>query len=214
MRPIDLVVLHCSATPNGRRTVVEDIDAWHYQRGFRRTLDARRRQNFNLAAIGYHFLIYLNGAVATGRHLDEVGAHVVGNNRTSIGICLVGTDQFTAAQWASLARNIEGLAKLYGRVLVPYAPGRRREPGELYLCGHRDLSPDRDNDGLVEPWEWLKSCPGFDVGQWLSTGMTPPPAAVLKPPLDSAPSPAARGSATTPAPGATPPHRGGEAEAA
>ena len=164
-RLITLIVIHCSASPNGKRVAVEDIDAWHYQRGFRRTMDWRRRQNMNLSAIGYHFVIYTSGTVATGRHLDEIGAHVAGNNRTSLGVCMAGTDRFTPAQWESLKGNISALAKMYPRARI---------------CGHRDLSPDQDNDGLVEKWEWLKICPGFDVAEWLAGGMTPPPGAVLE----------------------------------
>jgi hypothetical protein len=29
--------------------------------------------------------------------------------------------------------------------------------------GHRDLSPDLDGNGHIEPDEWMKQCPGFDV---------------------------------------------------
>lgn len=176
-REINLVVIHCSATPNGVSlfegvpgdpqfaTPVEVVDRWHARRGFRRALEWRLRQNEPLLAIGYHFVIYLAGSVATGRHLDEVGAHVVGNNRRSIGICMIGTDRFTAAQWGALAGNVTLLQKRYAGARV---------------CGHRDLSPDQDNDGLVEPWEWLKTCPGFDVAAWLKAGMTPDPRHVLE----------------------------------
>ena len=31
------------------------------------------------------------------------------------------------------------------------------------IFGHRDLSPDVDGDGHIEPEEWMKSCPCFDV---------------------------------------------------
>jgi N-acetylmuramoyl-L-alanine amidase len=158
VRPVDLIVIHCSATPNGRPVGVEEIDAWHARRGFRRFDLWRRKHNPHLGAIGYHFVILLGGAVATGRHLDEIGAHVVGNNRRSIGICLIGTDRYTPAQWGSAAANVAGLKRLY--------PAAR-------VCGHRDLSPDQDNDGLVEPWEWLKTCPGFDVASWLAADMNP-----------------------------------------
>ena len=30
---------------------------------------------------------------------------------------------------------------------------------------------DYDGDGKVEPWEWLKTCPGFDVHEWMTGGM-------------------------------------------
>lgn len=158
-RNIDLIVIHCSATPNGRWVTTLDIDQWHAARGFARRGEWRARQNPQLGAIGYHFVVYTTGAIATGRHLAEIGAHVAGNNRRSIGICVAGTDSFTRAQWSSLAALVDRL---------------RREFPHARVLGHRDLSPDQDNDGLVEPWEWLKTCPGFDVAAWLRSDMVPP----------------------------------------
>jgi N-acetyl-anhydromuramyl-L-alanine amidase AmpD len=39
------------------------------------------------------------------------------------------------------------------------------------VMGHRDLSPDKDGDGIVERHEWLKECPCFDVLEWVKQGM-------------------------------------------
>lgn len=165
MRAVDLIVVHCSASPNGQSVTTAQIDEWHRSRGFQR-LDAwRKRQNPDLTSIGYHFVVYANGAIATGRHLDEIGAHVAFNNKTSLGVCMVGTDRFSRAQWDSLASNIGGLLRIYPRARV---------------CGHRDLSPDKNNDGLVEPSEWLKTCPGFDVRAWGKRGYQPDPSNNLK----------------------------------
>lgn len=155
---MELIVVHCSASPNGRSVTAPDIDAWHYQRGFRRSMAFRERQNINLAAIGYHFVGYVNGAIATGRHLDEVGAHTNGHNRRSLGYCLIGTDAYTPAQWESLKAWVWAM--------------RHRYP-EARIVGHRDLSPDLDGDGVIEPQEWLKTCPGFDVAEWLAGNMAP-----------------------------------------
>lgn len=178
-RDVNLIVVHCSGTPNGEslfagrvgessfRAPVEVIDGWHRKRGFQRAAEWRHRWNPPLLAIGYHFVIYTAGAIVTGRHLDEPGAHVVGNNRRSIGICMIGTDAFSEAQWSSLAS------------LVTLLKDKDRYP-EARVCGHRDLSPDADNDGLVEPWEWLKTCPGFDVAAWLAAGKRPHPKHVFK----------------------------------
>lgn len=178
MRHVDLIVVHCSATPDGVSLFqgspgapgcaapVEVIDRWHAKRGFRRALQWREQQNPHLASIGYHYVIYLSGAIATGRHLDEIGAHAVGNNRTSIGVCMIGTQRYTPEQWRSLKQLVELLQAKY--------PSAR-------VCGHRDLSPDQDNDGLVEPWEWLKTCPGFDVAAWLEREMEPDPRHVIEP---------------------------------
>nr|WP_256329058.1 N-acetylmuramoyl-L-alanine amidase [Nitrosomonas sp. Nm33] len=87
-----------------------------------------------------------------GRHFDEVGAHTEGFNSKSIGICLVGTNKFTSAQWKSLERNVCGLVT----DIVLLKSGNGEPPRVL---GHRDL-PDVH-----------KTCPGFSVADWLGNNM-------------------------------------------
>lgn len=140
MRSITEIILHCSASPNGRWTTVADIDRWHRERGFRRDPAWQPRCNPALTSIGYHHVIYTNGAIATGRHHEETGAHARGYNANSIGVCLIGTDKFTAAQWQALKGLLEALKKLYPRAEVR---------------GHNELP------GVT------KTCPGFSVAAWL-----------------------------------------------
>ena len=188
-RAVDTIVIHCAATANGNSLFrgrageagfmppVEVIDEWHRNRQppFRRLTPWRPRFNPTLPSVGYHFVIYTSGAVATGRHLDEIGAHVAGANGRSIGVCMIGTDRFTPAQWVALKACLEALAKHYGGTLVPKPSGTgpHRQRGALFVCGHRDYSPDFDGDGVIEPWEFTKICPGFDVARWLAGGMAP-----------------------------------------
>lgn len=128
------IIVHCSATPAGRHHTAADIHRWHLERGFR--------------AIGYHFVIQLDGTIETGRPQDTVGAHCENYNSTSVGICLIGgvdandrkkaVDTFTPAQKTVLAGLIDSLMKQYPRAV---------------LNGHRDLDK-------------RKACPSFDVGRW------------------------------------------------
>lgn len=159
MRHINRIVIHCTATKNGKHVTVEDVRSWHKERGFK--------------DIGYHYLIYADGSVHQGRKESSVGAHASGYNANSIGVCMVGgvgrthkydTGSYTKSQWDSLKSLIEDLVDRY--------------PGST-VCGHRDLSPDEDGDGIVEPEEWIKLCPAFDVGCWLEAGMSPPEGQVL-----------------------------------
>ena len=76
MRTIDKIILHCAATPEGKDYTVAQIDAWHRQRGFK--------------GIGYHYVIYRDGSVHEGRPLEQAGAHCLGHNAHSIGICYIG----------------------------------------------------------------------------------------------------------------------------
>lgn len=160
IQEIKTVVIHCAATPNGKWVTAEDIDSWHASR-FKRDMSIAPEHSPQLKHIGYHFIIYTTGAVVCGRPLIESGAHVKDHNKNSIGICMVGTDQFTEAQWDALAGCINGLRSDF----------KNKHNITLKVTGHRDLSPDVNGDGVIQSDEWLKICPGFSVSRWLTNGM-------------------------------------------
>lgn len=104
MRKIDKIILHCSATPEGKDFTVQQIDASHRQRGFQ--------------GIGYHFVVYRDGSVHRGRPINQIGAHATGYNANSIGICYIGgcaadgktpKDTRTQAQRDTLVRLVREL---------------------------------------------------------------------------------------------------------
>lgn len=166
--PIRKIVIHCSATRNGKslkqsgKSSAEVIDGWHKQRGFKRLAGAVKTFNAHLEHLGYHFVIDVDGTVETGRQVGEMGAHVKGHNLHSVGICVVGGitasgknhAEFTEAQWHALHRLLRELEAKYPNAKI---------------YGHRDLSPDRNGDGTIAPNEWVKDCPCFDVWEWLDS---------------------------------------------
>lgn len=173
-----MVVVHCSGSPSGKRlggglgnrriSASQVIDGWHANRGFQRRMADRLAYNSGLGSIGYHYVIDLDGMILSGRGIAEVGAHAAGYNARSIGICLVGgmepKARYTSAQWESLRRLVDTL--------------RTQRPG-LQVVGHRDLSPDADGDGEITRRDWLKTCPGFSVADWLRARFVPPADQVL-----------------------------------
>lgn len=129
MRTINEIILHCSATPEGRDCTVADIDRMHRANGWR--------------GIGYHYVIYRDGSVHPGRPVEQIGAHCVGYNQHSIGICYIGgyatdgktpKDTRTPAQIASMHNLVAELKKKY--------PAAR-------VYGHNEFA--------------AKACPCFDV---------------------------------------------------
>lgn len=129
MRKINGIIVHCSATPEGHDVTVADIDRWHKARGWR--------------CVGYHYIIYRDGSVHTGRPVEQIGAHCTGHNSSSIGICYIGglaadnktpKDTRTPAQIKALRDLVEEL--------------RAKYPGAT-VHGHREFAP--------------KACPCFDV---------------------------------------------------
>jgi len=137
-RKINEIIIHCAATPNGKPFTAEDIDRWHQERGFHRTNPSF---NTKFQAIGYHYVIELDGTCRYGRHDDEIGAHCEGHNARSIGVCMIGTDRFTTAQWEMLRDEVDDLKKKYP---------------EARVLGHRDVPGVK------------KECPGFNVAAWLA----------------------------------------------
>lgn len=159
---IDMLVIHYSATPDGAGFTALDIDKWHAGRGFQRAYAARLgeeqwgRKSYamhqpHLRAIGYHYVIRVNGLVECGRRVSETGAHAKGVNQRSIGVCLIGLGRFSRRQWAALQSLVEGLQRDRTRDGLP----------PLRVIGHRDVPGASTN------------CPGFDVADWLATGMRP-----------------------------------------
>jgi len=158
-RQIDTIVIHCSDSPNGRNDHAADIDLWHRQRGWHRQDFFRIKKGFNsgLTSIGYHFVININGQIETGRHPDEIGAHVAGHNSKSIGICMIGTDRFTPEQWSALDKLVQDLRY---EISISANPVKA---DHVIIVGHYQF-PDAH-----------KTCPNFDVPAWLKTGRIPIP---------------------------------------
>ena len=119
MRDINKIVVHCSATPEGRDVSAATIDKWHKERGW--------------SGIGYHYVVALDGTIEYGRDVQQTGAHVKGHNTGSIGICYIGgcdadmnaKDTRTPEQKESLLLLLKTLKKLHPTASV---------------FGHRDFS--------------------------------------------------------------------------
>ena len=149
---IDAIVIHCSATPEGKDVRAADIDKMH------------RKPPFNFKMIGYHYVIDLDGTIEEGRPLTMNGAHCEKPgfsgkpyNQHSIGICYIGgvakdgktpKDTRTDAQKLAMHALVANLVMQYQIVEI---------------LGHRDASPDLNGDGMISKWEWMKACPSFDV---------------------------------------------------
>ena len=121
MRTITLIIIHCSATPEGRSLSFEECRRDHIMhRHFR--------------DIGYHFYITRDGTVHDGRSIEKVGAHCEGHNSHSIGICYEGgldangkpADTRTEAQRKALKSLVERMHRLFPKALI---------------VGHHDLNP-------------------------------------------------------------------------
>ena len=134
------VILHHAEASSA---TVWDINQWHLDNGW--------------TGIGYHYYIRKDGTLYLTRSLERIGAHAKGFNAHSIGICYEGG--LDAKGRAKDTRTPEQRSSMH--LLV--AQLLKRFKNNICICGHRDLSPDLNGDGLIEPEEWVKECPCFEV---------------------------------------------------
>lgn len=142
MLPIKYLTIHCTATPEGLACTGKQIE------------------DMDIARFGqpsYHMVVLLDGSVHVSLADSVRGAHVAKRNTGNIGVSYVGgidrvtkkpKDTRTPEQREALRAIVEAYKKKYSGIVVK---------------GHRDWSPDLDRDGKIEPHEWVKSCPCFDV---------------------------------------------------
>jgi N-acetylmuramoyl-L-alanine amidase len=126
MRRIDKIVVHCTATPEGRAVSVADITRWHRERGW--------------ATIGYHHVIGLKGEHWETLPEARIGNHARGANANGIGVVYVGgldrlaknaKDTRTPEQKLTLRRVLADLKKRYPNAEII---GHRDVPGTRKAC--------------------------------------------------------------------------------
>lgn len=114
MRKITKIIVHCSATPEGKDVKTETIRDWHVSGN-------------HWKDIGYHYVIELDGSIHKGRDESAVGAHCSGQNANSIGVCYVGgvakdgktpKDTRTEAQKQSLIELLKRLKEKYPNATI------------------------------------------------------------------------------------------------
>ena len=154
-RDIIEIIIHCTATPEGREVTVADLDKLHRERGFKQC--------------GYHYVVHLDGKISMGRAPQVVGAHCLNHNANSIGVVYVGGLVVKGYKLGKLRKNEpiyecadtrteRQKTSLYYLLknLIGYYPG-------AVILGHRDTSPDLNGNGIIEPSEYIKACPCFDA---------------------------------------------------
>jgi len=119
------LVVHCSDTPDDEPLTARDIHSMHL--------------GFGWHGVGYHRVINRDGVVEQGRPDYWIGAHVYGHNEESVGVCLIGRNQFTDLQFDSLEVVLREWTLKYPKAEV---------------VGHCDFEYTE------------KTCPNFDAKRW------------------------------------------------
>lgn len=128
--PIEALIVHHSASPRDT-TTLEKIREWHKARGF--------------DDIGYHWVIEADGALKSGRQIIYQGAHALGANSGTWGVCVVGDNTKASEAWNAAQEDaLIGLIRRL-RVMLP----------AIRIHGHREVGTTKTE------------CPGLDFQAWL-----------------------------------------------
>ena len=127
---INFLIIHCSDTPDTENIGASEIHKMHL--------------GFGWDGIGYHKIINKNGLIENGRPEYWQGAHTFGRNHESIGICLIGKNEFTSKQFNSLKI-------ILNKLLLKYPKAKIR--------------------GHCETIKTNKTCPNFDVQNWVKNNL-------------------------------------------
>ena len=140
MRSIKRIFVHCTA--GSQRQKIADLQAEFKRKGWKHS--------------GYHYVIQADGTITQLLGEQFVSNGVKGYNSTAVNVAYMGgidaqgkaVDNRTPEQKASLVKLLKELKGRYPKAEI---------------LGHRDISPDTNGNGIVDPWERIKECPCFDA---------------------------------------------------
>lgn len=141
MRKIERIFIHCTA--GSQKQTLQQLEHEFYK--------VKKWKN-----PGYHYVVFPDGGIVQMLSENKVSNGVQGYNSTAINVAYVGgidangkgVDNRTNDQKRSL------------RLLVKCLKGKYPQ---ARIMGHRDISPDKNHNGVIEPSEWIKMCPCFDA---------------------------------------------------
>lgn len=160
-KKLKYLVIHCTATPEGREVTGADIRRMH--------LSPKSEGGQGWKQVGYTDLIHLDGTVE--RLVDnnedawvdpwEITNGAAGYNAVSRHIVYAGGCDGSM-------RPKDTRTPSQRKALETYVKRFHDSHPDVRIIGHRDLSPDLNGNGKIEPSEWTKACPSFDVAAWLA----------------------------------------------
>lgn len=142
MRNIKRIFVHCTASYQ-QTTTKESLLAEFKRNGWKNP--------------GYHWVIKPDGNIISMLDESKVANGVKNYNSTAIHVSWIGgidknhpkgIDNRTPEQKAALFDLLTKLKQKY-----PNAE----------ILGHRDISDDKNGNGIIDPWERIKECPCFDA---------------------------------------------------
>lgn len=153
MRDIGYIVIHCTGGPQWQ-SVEEIKNYWKIKKKWK--------------VPGYHFIILPDGTVVQLLPIETLSNGVAGHNYNSIHVCYIGgvvtdSDDPVNAKGSAIDNRTPEQREAMKTLIIDL----NKQFPKAIICGHRDFSPDKNRNGIIEPSEWMKTCPSFSTKDWL-----------------------------------------------
>lgn len=145
MRQITRIFVHCTAS-------------WQYT-----TTEKSLREEFKAKGWknpGYHYVVKPDGNIITMLSEGQVANGVKGYNSNSIHVAWIGGIKYNDNKKIMPYDNRTDAQKM---ALFDLLTKLKLKYRSAIIMGHRDISPDVNHNGVVDPWERIKDCPCFDA---------------------------------------------------
>ena len=155
MRTINRIFVHCTASWQ-ETTTVESLKAEFKSKGWKNP--------------GYHWVIFPNGKIVQMLGEDNVANGVKDYNANSIHVAWVGGIKYREYQDGGVIRtdrtkivSVDNRTANQKQALFDLLTKLKLRYRNAQIMGHRDISPDLNHNGVIDPWERIKDCPCFDA---------------------------------------------------
>lgn len=159
-RKIKWIAIHCSAG----YALIPSIEKFWYN-------------NLKWKSPGYHIIVYENGTCwyvtkngsystdVTKLDLNKITNGVLGFNSETIHISYIGGVEKTNTSKASDSRTPAQKKAIIDSIKIVQDILKKsgQDISKIKIQGHRDFSPDKNGNGVVDSWERIKECPSFDA---------------------------------------------------
>lgn len=152
MRHVTDIVIHCSAGHS-------DLDGvkrfWHRPKS---------QGGLGWKIGGYHIWVDYDGKITIIYPLSQVTNGVRGYNLNIVNICYRGgvrKDNVNKAEDTRTDLQKAGIINAIYEVLQELK--EHQDISKIRIKGHRDFSPDKNGNGVIDSWERIKECPSFDA---------------------------------------------------
>lgn len=145
MRKITRIFVHCTASWQ-ETTTVETLKKEFKAKGW--------------ANPGYHWCVFPNGKVVQLLDESKIANGVKGYNSNSIHVAWVGGIKYNVQKKLISCDNRTEEQKI---ALFDILTKLKLKYKDAIIMGHRDISPDLNHNGVIDPWERVKECPAFSA---------------------------------------------------